>query len=52
MTFINAYIYTAEDSPIENGFLVIEDGKIAAVGEMADYSGTDESGDYSGTIRA
>ena len=42
MTCINAYIYTAEDSPIENGFLVIEDGKIAAVGEMADYSGTDD----------
>ncbi len=38
MTFINAYIYTAEGEPISNGYLRVADGIIAEVGDMAEFS--------------
>ena len=38
MTFINAYIYTAEGAPIERGYLRTEIGVISEVGNMADFT--------------
>ncbi len=42
-TFINAYIYTAEDKPIPNGFMSVMDKKISAVGSMADFQTTNRT---------
>lgn len=37
MTFINAYIYTAENEPIECGYLRIEGKNISEVGHMSEF---------------
>lgn len=37
MHFINAYIYTAEERAIPEGFITVRDGKFTAVGEMKDF---------------
>lgn len=37
MNFINAYIYTAEERNIENGYLSVENGKITGIGSMEQY---------------
>lgn len=42
MTFINAYLYTAEGQPIPSGYLTVKNGKIAALGNMADYTPSEE----------
>ena len=38
MTLINAYIYTAEGAPIENGFLRISEGRILEAGHMNEFA--------------
>ncbi len=37
-TFINAWLYTAEDAPIENGFLTVTGKTVAAVGSMGNFT--------------
>lgn len=39
MTIINAKIKTIENGDIENGYIIIEEGKIKEVGQMSDLSG-------------
>lgn len=41
LIFINAYIYTAEEEPIANGFLTVRDGKIAGIGNMKEWKRPD-----------
>lgn len=41
MIFINAYIYTAEDAPIESGYLIIDGKRISCVGDMRDFQPID-----------
>jgi Imidazolonepropionase and related amidohydrolases len=41
MTFINAFIYTAEGAPLECGYLTVKDGIITAAGDMKEYAGRD-----------
>ena len=41
MHFINAYIYTADNKTISNGFIAVRDGKFAEIGEMADFAPED-----------
>lgn len=49
MTFIHAYIYTAEDNAIENGFLTIDNGIITAIGNMSQYKASgDQTVDLGG----
>lgn len=43
LTFTNAYLYTAEGEPIENGFLTVEHQKITAIGSMGDFVPTDDA---------
>ena len=38
MTFTNAYIFTAEEEPIEHGYLRIRGGRISEVGEMSAFT--------------
>ena len=38
MDFINAFIYTAENDPISQGYLTVKDGKIAGLGSMEEYT--------------
>lgn len=42
LTFINAYIYTAEGEPIQSGFMRVKNKKISEVGSMADFESADD----------
>ena len=46
MLIYNAKIYTMAGEPLENGFLRIENGKIAEIGKMTELKTPPKSGDY------
>lgn len=48
MTFINAHIFTCEDGVLENGFIAVDNGKITALGNMSEYTPSDDDIDLCG----
>ena len=46
MLIYNAKIYTMTGEPLENGFLCIEDGKIAKIGRMLELTQPPKTGDF------
>ena len=46
MLIYNAKIYTMTGEPLENGFLCIEDGKIAKIGKMLELTQPPKTGDF------